>query len=263
MEKLLQYDISIKTVTLSINESMEIFIMLSYKNTKMQSKSHLVMNKVDSVVQFNESFSLLIGEVSGSVAIEVCSNKSEVKVLGSISVDIGLFEEVAKVINSIFNIHNLPKSEACGSGAIILEIKKHPAIHKEENNVQEIEELHKFESMVANKGKEVQGRIRISQGLTETIVVDLIKKGKEKDEIISLMKQRADEAILELERIKKNNESNESSLRNELVILKQNNETQKKEINNLSDKFLKAKYGNSSTQIHRMGIKRDAITSNS
>jgi len=250
--ELLEYDILVKSVTVPVNRSMQIFLLVKYKDIKAKGKSRLIVHKMNPIAQFNESFNLLIKEVSRSIVIEVCSyrNEDEIEVLGSFAVDVNLFEEASKVINGAFKIPNLHEN-----GTITLEIKKHPVIHKEENNVKRIEESHKLENFVMGEGfevvdkksEEVQERInaaKTSQGLAETVVVDLVKQSKEKDEIINLVKQKAEEAILELERVKKNNEITESSLRNELAILKQSQEIKKKEINDISDKFLKAKHGN-------------------
>eukprot|EP00826_Nyctotherus_ovalis_P011621 TRINITY_DN13024_c0_g1_i3.p1 TRINITY_DN13024_c0_g1~~TRINITY_DN13024_c0_g1_i3.p1 ORF type:complete len:317 (-),score=67.09 TRINITY_DN13024_c0_g1_i3:105-1055(-) len=280
-----RYEIVVKSVTVPANRPMEIFLVLSRGNDKVESKSRLTIQKMNPIAQFNESFSFPIaGE--GKVIIEVCClSVGEVEVLGEFVINFDSFNEFpASIINS-YKLRN-----SLQNGTITLEIKKNN-INKENNKVnykaqsaeptlnkrkqspnpqqsnptptlesvlkEKAELLAKYEALQEKVSTVEKLKNAQEKGLAEAVVVNLVRQSKDKDEVIASVGKKAEEAVLELEKVKKNSENTEASLRNELNILKLSQETQKKEINDVSDAFQKAKHGNSFQNL-RVGDERDA-----
>ena len=81
------------------------------------------------------------------------------------------------------------------------------------------------------------------KGQTEGMIANLKKQLKEKEEMIRQKEQQTNEALLELQKTQKSTECSEASLRNEMNILKQKQEQHKKETNEISEAFQKARSG--------------------
>ena len=52
------FEVLVKSVTLTLPGSIKIFIILSYDHKKLEGKSHLQIDKMNTVANFNETFEL-------------------------------------------------------------------------------------------------------------------------------------------------------------------------------------------------------------
>ena len=87
------FEVLVKSVTLTLPGSIKIFIILSYDHKKLEGKSHLQIDKMNTVANFNETFELAtvlykiqgkeeFREKKAKIGIYAVAQSNKVKVLG-------------------------------------------------------------------------------------------------------------------------------------------------------------------------------------